>query len=408
MQQLLLHVLLFIIIASNLMLMGEGIEISLGRANIPGAPRQHQQLLRTGVSRVPKGYARSKSTSRFFPRAQIDLQSNKRVERTIDMGVQLTSYAFFVTLEIGTPPRPFRLNLDTGSSSLYVPADYQTCPSCTVHFDRAYDAAQSSTSSCLACSDPLCIAPCSSICGGGGGPNSADDTDAFLGAGDQCGISETDSGSSSCNRECLEHDTCHFKGDGECDDGSQGGTKVCDVGTDSQDCDSNCCTRRCCSHGSNSCAFQATYGDGSGVAGPIASDLVSFGTGTSAISARVHFGVFDRAHTDDDGDAFEPGALDGIFGIAGRKLDDSVDSPPVLDVLLSLNNLPNIFALCLDRLGTGSTLDIGTLDAKKYVGDMKYVPFHHDADGSFDYYTIDAPHRIGVGDEKVDVTTSDF
>ena len=46
------------------------------------------------------------------------------------------------TISIGTPPRTFTINFDTGSSDLWVPA--ASCSSCTAH--SLYDPASSSTS----------------------------------------------------------------------------------------------------------------------------------------------------------------------------------------------------------------------------------------------------------------------
>ena len=49
--------------------------------------------------------------------------------RTLDLSIPESrgvsdKLMYFVTLLIGSPPRPFRLHLDTGSSGLYVPASY--------------------------------------------------------------------------------------------------------------------------------------------------------------------------------------------------------------------------------------------------------------------------------------------
>ena len=85
-------------------------------------------------------------------------------------------------------------------------------------------------------------------------------------------------------------------GDGVCDDGSLGGTQYCDEGTDSADCDTSdtCCAAHCCSGTSNSCAFQASYGDESGVAGKLVRDMVAIGTGMGRLGVKSYVGVFDK------------------------------------------------------------------------------------------------------------------
>ena len=55
--------------------------------------------------------------------------------------------------------------------------------------------------------------------------------------GNCCGGSGGSAGSG--GGDC-DSDGCHWAGDGECDDGSRGGTQYCSVGTDCSDC-GNCC-----------------------------------------------------------------------------------------------------------------------------------------------------------------------
>ena len=135
--------------------------------------------------------------------------------------------------QIGTPPRPFRLNLDTGSSSLSVPAVYSSCTTCDPHFDRGYDEAKSSTAEVLLCSDAQC-GDCPSACGSTDSETYSE-VNTFLDGQNECRAQpHLAAGCTVC------HDTCPYAGDGVCDDGSKGGEPYCEVGTDSRDCVRSC------------------------------------------------------------------------------------------------------------------------------------------------------------------------
>ena len=361
---------------------------------------------------VPLGHARHRRTGPVAAADPRGSPASKRVlheGRTVDIGNIEATY--FVTLEIGNPPRPFRVHLDTGSSSLFVAAPYDRCPTCDPHFDRAFDESASSTSSVLACTDPDCGTTCDPACGLSTSDidlGSLDDdaaqsmqTQAFLGGEDKC--SSVDDPGSGC-RHCLEQDTCKYKGDGACDDGSDGGTAYCRKGTDSMDCDTtgSCCPATCCYQGGGLCAFHAIYGDGSGVAGKIIRDEVAFGTGKGRLGSSVFFGHFDKVHGMDAGGLFEIAAIDGIFGIGGVLLNDG--RVPVLDQILGKNGLHSVFGMCLGGFAGGvSALDVGTVDTNKFKGNLMYVPFVHGAGAhagagasSFDYYSIGAPSRTDI------------
>ena len=346
---------------------------------------------------------------------------SKRLDRTVDLRELQGVYA--ATIEVGTPPRPFRVHLDTGSSSLYVAAPYSVCPSCDPHFDRAFDDSLSSTATGLSCADAQCGTTCDGACGfsiGSGDLDRVDEatstvmqTNAFLGGDDTC--SSYEPVHTTCRR-CLELDTCTYKGDGICDDGSQGGDKYCDLGTDSADCDttSSCCPASCCHQDGTSCAFHSIYGDGSGVAGKVVRDEVAFGVGTSKLGASAYFGQFDKVHGMDQGGLFEIAAIDGIFGVGGSMLNSG--RVPVLDQIIAANKIPNVFGLCLGGFaGAPSALDVGTVDTQKFQGDLMYVPFVHGPnlkegakDGDFDYYNIAAPHRTDIGGADLKLPASDY
>ena len=335
--------------------------------------------------------------------------------RTEDLGSSPQSGAYFVTLDIGTPPRPFRVHLDTGSSSLFIPASYDECATCDPHFDRAYAASASSTAVPLPYYDAQC-GRCTAACGNPAGRSEDAPTQLWLGVDDVCASVHD----STCT-DCLEHDTCKYKGDGECDDGSQGGTQYCDVGTDSADCSAPgvCCESHCrAGADSDACAFQAAYGDESGVSGKVYSDMIALGIGETRLGATAFMGVFDKVHMTKDHDMFEEPDLDGIFGVAGGALNDG--RVPVLDEILAANNMNNVFGLCLGGVsGTTSSWDVGAVDPAKYVGDLMKVPFKHGAESGlgdltgsavsdFAYYSIDAPHKTTLGGKLLDVDPGDY
>lgn len=351
-------------------------------------------------------------------------RASKRLDRTVDLGEEQATY--FVVLDVGTPPRPFRVHLDTGSSSLFLAAPYSRCPTCDPHFDRAFDDSGSSSATVLGCADALC-GGCDSACGasaedvpsGYGGQDDsavqAAQTAAFLGGEDTC-ASIVPGLSASC-RKCLEYDTCQYKGDGVCDDGSLGGQQYCDRGTDSKDCDTTgeCCPCSCCYQSGDSCAFHAIYGDGSGVAGKILRDEVAFGSDKGRLGSPVYFGQFDKVHGMKSGGLFEVAALDGIFGVGGDLLTGG-GRMPVLDQIMQDNQLPNVFGLCLGGfVGGASTMDLGIIDNRKFQGDLMRVPFAHGgqvqqgaAEGRFDYYSINAPHRTDVGGVNLHLKASSY
>ena len=317
--------------------------------------------------------------------------------RTLEVEEDL-SHVYYLTLMIGTPPRPFRLHLDTGSSTLVIPATYADCPTCDPHFDRGFDESGSSTASALSCDDPACGA-CSTGCGQ---PSFTDPTYAFLNGHNQCRETEN----------LVGNNECRFASDSECDDGSRGGSGriYCRAGQDCDDCAN--CHKSCCWHGQDACASKPlVYGDGSGVSGKVVQDKISLGgTGDTALAASAYFYSFDKVHGMDNGGSFETANLDGIIGVAGDGLDDS-PGLPVLDAILGAGKLDNVFALCLQgHAGSHSALDVGSIDPSKYVGKMKYVPFVHGESEHymFKFYSVDAPFRTQVGDDELHLTPRDY
>ena len=320
--------------------------------------------------------------------------------RTLNLGRPASGFnLYFVTLLIGSPPRPFRLHLDTGSSGLYVPATYSSCPTCDPHFDRGFDVADSATATIMPCSDLVCGTSCGPSCGKPGFVSASGSTVAGILDGDnECRQRSEPMSCEDCDDDA--HSSCRYSSDGDRDDGSTGGTAYCASGTDERDCNPDkCCTFSCCSHGLEGCSFISMYGDGSGLSGKLVRDNIAFGgTQLHELSARALFGVFDKVHGLDSGGPFEPPLIDGIFGVAGSELLDAGQTP-VLDTILTSSKLENLFALCLARkVGSRSTIDIGQVDRSKFVGEMKYVGFFaNQQTRAYDYYAIKAPVDTQVG-----------
>ena len=210
---------------------------------------------------IPLGYVPVRNPSSAYTGSKFSMLGpasdgiSKRLDRTVD--VITGPGLYFVTLEIGTPPRPFRVHLDTGSTGIFIPAVYTECATCDVHYDLAYSEALSSTGSDLACADPQCAISQNSVLGTSGTclAQMCSGMDSWThGTGNQCQIASSDSASGCSN--CALTDTCRYKGDGMCDDGSDGGQAYCAVGTDRQDCgDPGCCASRCCSADGSACGF---------------------------------------------------------------------------------------------------------------------------------------------------------
>ena len=63
---------------------------------------------------------------------------------------------YFTTVHVGNPPLPFRVQIDTGSSTLFVAS--KGCVACTEHATQLYDVDASTTGERIGCSDSRCRA----------------------------------------------------------------------------------------------------------------------------------------------------------------------------------------------------------------------------------------------------------
>ncbi|GAB1520934.1 hypothetical protein RhiTH_004023 [Rhizoctonia solani] len=110
--------------------------------------------------------------------------------------------------------------------------------------------------------------------------------------------------------------------------------------------------------------FDITYGDGSGVSGPVYADTVTV-AGLSAEN-QLFSPVNETNSLDDYG-------TDGLMGLAFKSIS-RLNAPTFIDSLLSQNKIIKpIFSMRLAS-APGSELYIGGTNPSKYTGDITYVP----------------------------------
>ncbi len=139
------------------------------------------------------------------------------------------------------------------------------------------------------------------------------------------------------------------------------------------------------------CFFSMRYGDGSGIAGGLHRDWISVGDGS--LGVQYTFGSI----TAQEGN-FEPEELDGILGIGYAALNcNPTCHPSFIDSLVTSNELPDLFALCLAGLdGRYSTFEIGEVVDSKYTGTMHWLPVLEAT-----YYVVPRPGALYVGETEV-------
>ena len=327
-----------------------------------------------------------------------------------------TSGIYYFTAFIGTPPRPVRLNLDTGSATMAVPGPLPDCPSCEPSADLAYDHRSSSTARLLECFDQRCngcessqlsAATATAYCGSWqtGGQCLVDPTSRRFVTGDCIDCWGTDGAGNSCwlanDGECQEHnatsqqefrrtcvdnhtamvsamrandlldyvpeqaqdEVCGWVADNEyCDIDTEAHCCACaarcDPGSDMNDCHGDqCCDAHCCSADSaGSCQFSVHYGDGSGISGFLVDDQLEIG----GAQLELLFGVWDTmTPSATSGFAFEPAGIDGIFGLAlpDQECSPTCSPTPMSKLLEAAARAhapsPGLFALCLEGSGGG-------------------------------------------------------
>ena len=238
--------------------------------------------------------------------------------------------AYFASLDLGVGPdlgvglgpdrRTVRVQLDTGSSTLAIPASAATSPS----------------SMPVECHSSRCSGGCGARCG-------AADVLGSVG-------------------QCQPRPMCADPADPLCSD---------------------CCTA------DGACFFSMRYGDGSGIAGGLSTDWVSVGN----LGVRYDFGSITSVEGN-----FEPDQVDGILGIGYAALNCNPSChPSFVDSLVTINELPDIFALCLGGIdGRASSWEIGEVVQTKYSGTLRWLPV---LEASF--YVIPRPISLAFGSTAV-------
>ncbi|GAA5823650.1 hypothetical protein JCM11251_000711 [Rhodosporidiobolus azoricus] len=111
--------------------------------------------------------------------------------------------------------------------------------------------------------------------------------------------------------------------------------------------------------------FSVFYGDGSQVAGPVYTDVVTV-AGLSA--QKQHVGVIDQMGTD-----FGSTPIDGIMGMAFASLSN-INEPPFFQTLFSQGAVArNLFSFTLGDASEGE-LYLGGIDESKFTGEMSWSP----------------------------------
>ncbi|KAH7322101.1 acid protease [Rhizoctonia solani] len=110
--------------------------------------------------------------------------------------------------------------------------------------------------------------------------------------------------------------------------------------------------------------FRITYGDGSGVSGPVYADTVTV-AGLSA-EGQLFSPINQTSGMEDYG-------TDGLMGLAFKSISQ-INAPTFIDTLFSQNKIPKpIFSMRLAS-APGSELYIGGTNPSKYTGEITYTP----------------------------------
>ncbi|CUA68395.1 gastricsin [Rhizoctonia solani] len=113
--------------------------------------------------------------------------------------------------------------------------------------------------------------------------------------------------------------------------------------------------------------FKITYGDGSGVSGPVYADTVTVG----GMSAKGQlFSPINQTN------GMEDYGTDGLMGLAFKSISH-LKAPTFIDTLFSQRKISKpVFSMRLVS-GSGSELYIGGTNPAKYKGDIAYVPLEN-------------------------------
>lgn len=147
----------------------------------------------------------------------------------------------------------------------------------------------------------------------------------------------------------------------------------------------------CCTKGTNNCAFNKFYGDGSSGNGTLFSDILEIGS----MSTRVLLGAMhEESHN------FELPYADGVFGLAFQKgACNPTCFPPLMDIIVNATSLQNVFSMCVSRYG--GTLVLGSADQTLARLPYQYVDMLEVADKN--RFIVPAMSEWKIGERMISV-----
>lgn len=323
----------------------------------------------------------------------------------------VTAGMYMASVAIGTPPREFQLQLDTGSATLAVPG--VSCSACArgyattddetglVHLHdllQFYDAETSSTGTFIGCH--------SDDCGRGGCAASRSEAGAY-----QCGSAHS-LGTCFARDGCEDQEawfsaeegfsfvTCEYIASLD-----PGCVNYHDYGQKTHCLDTCQRCQDCCTDGA--CYFGVQYLDGSGIQGKLARDIVRIGQ--DWLPTTTSFGVYEEFDLQRGATSphWKRAPADGIWGLGPSERNcKPTCQPSVLDSLSDTHNLESIFALCVNdgaSAAAAQSLDVGRIDQRKVDGDLHFVPCVEETD-----YIISGPRSTRIGGASAGATTEDW
>ncbi len=107
--------------------------------------------------RIAAAARRSLTRAEYFSRRVLDASSSGNFDSPVEAVVVGGEYAMAVS--VGTPPRQFILNIDTGSDLVWL--NCEPCIQCIVNAtDKPFDPTQSTSYQQASCTDAACTVPC--------------------------------------------------------------------------------------------------------------------------------------------------------------------------------------------------------------------------------------------------------
>lgn len=147
----------------------------------------------------------------------------------------------------------------------------------------------------------------------------------------------------------------------------------------------------CCVKGTEKCAFNMFYGDGSSGNGTMYQDKLEI----AGLEANVLFGAMhEESHN------FELPYADGVLGFAFQKgACHPTCIPPVMDSIVNQTGIENVFTMCVSRFG--GTMVLGAADESLATRSYQYVALDPVADDN--RYIVPAQSEWKVGERTLSV-----